>query len=172
MHAAVILLRLIHVLSAIFWVGTLLFTTFFLFPATSAAGPGAGPVMGALRERGLLLVMPVTAALTILSGAALMWIASAGDMAAYTASPTGRAFSISGGLAILGFLIGMVTVRPAGGRLMQLVPEANTISDGVARAAVQAGVKRLQRRVAVMSGIVTTLIILATAGMSVARYMS
>ena len=55
MHAAVIALRLIHILSAIFWVGTLLFTTFYLFPATAKAGPAAGPVMGNLRDRGFLL---------------------------------------------------------------------------------------------------------------------
>jgi uncharacterized membrane protein len=38
MHIAIILLRVIHILSAIFWVGTLLFTTFYLFPTFATAG--------------------------------------------------------------------------------------------------------------------------------------
>ena|ERR1051325_8749649 len=172
MHAAVIALRLVHVLSAIFWAGTLLFTTFYLFPAAAKAGPAAGPVMGALRDRGFLLVVPVTAILTILSGATLLWIDAGSSWDAYMQTPTGRVFSMSGGLAILAFLLGMVMARPAGEKLMRLVPEAHTISDGPARMAVQAQIQQLQRRIALVSLIVAIMVILAGAGMAIARYVS
>ena len=37
--AELIVLRLIHVLGGIFWIGTMLYNTFFLVPVFTAAGP-------------------------------------------------------------------------------------------------------------------------------------
>ena len=75
MTAELIFLRLVHILGATFWLGSGLFTTFFLVPALGQVGPaGAGPVMGALKQRGLFTVLPVMALLTILSGARLLHI--------------------------------------------------------------------------------------------------
>ncbi|HEY6219611.1 MAG TPA: hypothetical protein VIV65_06115 [Gemmatimonadaceae bacterium] len=171
MHAAVITLRIVHVLSAIFWGGTLLFTTFYLFPAAASAGPAAGPVMGALRDRGFITAMPIAAVLTILSGGTLLWIDSAGDMGAYMRSPVGRTFAMAGGLAILAFLIGIVLARPIGMKMMQLVPEAHTISDGPARGAIQAQIKELQKKMAMYTMVVAIMMIIAMIGMATARYM-
>ncbi|MGH8622284.1 MAG: hypothetical protein ACRET3_09115, partial [Burkholderiales bacterium] len=73
-----IALRLVHVVLGMFWAGTLIFVATFLNPAVRAAGPEGAPVMQRLQERGLLSVMPVVAALTILSGLALYWRLSGG----------------------------------------------------------------------------------------------
>src|SRR5215212_6125823 len=107
MHAEVIVLRLVHILSGIMWVGTAAFTTFFLFPAMTSAGPAAGPVMTGLRDRKLLVAIPAFAGLTMLSGLRLLWIVSGGSFAAYAASPVGRGFTFGAVSAILGFVIGM-----------------------------------------------------------------
>ena len=72
MSTELVVLRLVHILGGIFWLGSGLFTTFFLIPALGRAGPAAaGPVMGALQQRRLFTVLPVVALLTILSGVRL-----------------------------------------------------------------------------------------------------
>ena len=53
MIAELLVLRVVRVLGAIFWLGSGLFTTLFLIPAPAQAGPAAAPVMGALQGRRL-----------------------------------------------------------------------------------------------------------------------
>src|SRR5688500_17721761 len=101
--AELIVLRLVHILGAILWLGSGLFTTFFLLPAMTKAGPAvAGPVMAGLQQRRLPTILPIVALLTMLSGIRLMMIVSAGSPQ-WFASPMGRTFSISGALAIVSF---------------------------------------------------------------------
>lgn len=61
MSAELIVLRLVHVLGGIFWVGSGLFMVFFLVPAMGTVGPTAGQVMGGLQQRRLITVVPVIA---------------------------------------------------------------------------------------------------------------
>ena len=97
MTAEILVLRLVHILGGIFWVGSGLFTTFFLVPALASSGPSAGPVMTALQRRHLFTALPVSALLTILSGLRLMWIGSAGFAPAYFASASGGGGAGGGG---------------------------------------------------------------------------
>jgi hypothetical protein len=46
MAAEVLVLRLVHILGGIAWVGFAAFNTYFLIPSLGEAGPAAGPVMG------------------------------------------------------------------------------------------------------------------------------
>jgi hypothetical protein len=153
----IVVLRLVHVLGGIFWVGSVLFNSFFLFPALAQAGPAAGAVMGGLRQRGFLLALPVSALLTILSGARLMWIASAGFAPGYFGSPVGRVYLWSGIAAILAFLIGLFISRPAAARAAQ---------PGL----TQLELAGLRRRVAISGAVVTVLLLVTAAGMAIGRY--
>ncbi|MEO5567106.1 MAG: hypothetical protein ABIR92_01350, partial [Gemmatimonadaceae bacterium] len=113
MTAEVIVLRLVHIVGGMFWVGVTMFMTFFLAPVLASMGPGAGPVMAGLARRRLMTFLPVAALLTILSGARLMMIVSAGFQAAYFQSPVGRTFAWGGTIAIVAFAFGMLVSRPA-----------------------------------------------------------
>ncbi|MDQ7030703.1 MAG: hypothetical protein Q9O62_13450 [Ardenticatenia bacterium] len=62
------LLRLIHVLSAIFWVGSTLFITFFLEPTVQALGAEGGRFMQRLTGGRLSPAMALAGLLTIASG--------------------------------------------------------------------------------------------------------
>ena len=53
MQAEMLILRVVHVLGGIFWVGSALFMAFMLMPALASAGPAAGAVMGAMQRRRL-----------------------------------------------------------------------------------------------------------------------
>ncbi|MGH7636714.1 MAG: hypothetical protein ACREOK_03600 [Gemmatimonadaceae bacterium] len=167
--AELLVLRLIHILGGLFWVGAGLFTTFFLAPALKASGPAvAGPIMANFQKRRMMTVMPIVATLTILSGLRLMWIVSAGDSRWFVRGP-GHAYSVSGALAILAFLIGLFVARPAmakAGRLGQ-----SAASDGASKEMLAGEIAKLQKRAAMSTGIATTFLVLAAAGMAIARYL-
>ncbi len=167
-----ILLRLIHVLAGIFWVGAFLFLTFYLFPTLLSAGPAAaGPVMGGLQRRGLMTALPIIAFLTIASGLALVWVMSGGDVGAYARGPVGRALTTAGGLAIVAFLIGVLVVRPAAMASARLTQELSGLAPGPARDAVQTQLGALQRRMTLANRLVAGLLLVTVAGMAVARYL-
>jgi hypothetical protein len=167
--AELIVLRVVHVLGAIFWLGSGLFTTFFLMPAMSKAGPAvAGPVMAGLVQRRLPRILPIVALLTMLSGIRLMMIVSAGSPQ-WFGSPMGRTFSISGALAIVSFLIGILIGRPAMVRMGKL--SQSPVPDGASKEARAAELSSLQKRAMWSTQTALGLLILAAAGMAVARYM-
>ena len=165
----IIALRLIHVLGGIFWVGSVLFTTFFLLPVLAQAGQAAGPVMAGLRQRRLLTVLPLVALLTIGSGLRLLWLTSAGLTAAYFTTPGGQAYALSGLAAIVALLVGFFVTRPATARLAALTPRP---ADGPADSqGAVVEIASLRRRVGLSSAVVTFLVTAAAAGMAVARYV-
>lgn len=167
--AELIVLRLIHILGGILWLGSGLFTLFFLQPALIKAGPAtAGPIMANLQQRRMFTILPVVALLTILSGIRMMMIVSAGGPQWFQ-SPMGRTFSISGALAILSFLTAILISRPATVRMGKLAQAS--IPDGASKDARDAQIRSLQRRAAWSTQIAIGLLILAAAGMAVARYM-
>lgn len=167
--AELFVLRLVHILAGLFWVGTGLFNTFYLGPALKSAGPVAtGAVMGSMQRRHLFTVLPVAALLTILSGLRLLWIASAGDPHWFQ-HRVGHAYSVSGALAIIGFLIGMFVARPAMVRAGKLGQSA--ASDGASREMLATELGRLQKRAALGNLTAIVLVVLAAAGMAIARYL-
>src|SRR5262245_317989 len=66
-QAMILVLRFLHIVSGIFWVGGSLFAARFLIPSLKAAGPAAGPVLAELGKRRIS---------TSMMGAALVNVAS------------------------------------------------------------------------------------------------
>ncbi len=152
-------LRLVHILSGIFWVGTMMFNTAFLLPAFKDAGPEGAKVGAALAKRRFMVVMPVVALVTILSGLWLFERVSGGFQASFMQSHMAKALSFGAACAIVAFIIGLVVVRPA---MLQAMALAQSNPQ---RAQV------LRVRADVVGRIVTVLIGLAAAAMAVARYV-
>ena len=166
-----LVLRIVHVLGGIFWLGSGLFTSFFLIPALGSLGPkAAGPVMGALQQRRLFTVLPVVAILTIVSGVRLLHIASAGFAPAYFDSRTGQTLLWSGVAAVIAFLLSLVVSRPAAIRLGQLSASLATIPEAE-RAGRSSEIERLRRRSSIASTVAMVLLVAAAVGMAVARYV-
>jgi len=171
MAAEILVLRLVHVVGGIFWVGSGLFTTFFLVPSLAAAGPAAGQLMGGLQRRHLFTVLPLVALLTILSGVRLMMITSAGFSPAYFQSDAGRGFAWGGTFAIAGFVLSLLVVRPAAVRSGALAAQLAQATDDAARADLSGKLARLRRRGAASGLVATSLLLLAAGLMAVARYL-
>ena len=171
MTAEIIVLRFVHVVGGIFWVGAILLNSLFIFPALMEAGPAAmGPVMAGLQRRKLMAILPVVAVLTILAGARLMSIAAAGSDGAYFQSRTGVTLVIGALAGIVSFLIGMFVGRPTGARMGQVGARMARATD-VERPALAAEIAMLQRRSNVASKTVTVLLLVAAGTMAVARYL-
>lgn len=164
-----IVLRLIHVVGGMIWVGGAVLMAFFIGPALQSVGPAAGPIMGALQKRKFMVVLPVIAILTILSGVRLMQITSGGFSAAFFQSPMGKTYAWAGLAAIVAFLMGIVVNRPTMIKLGTL--QQSMASDPVSKDKIAAEIRKLQQRMSLAGSIVTTLLLLAAIGMAVARYM-
>ncbi|MEP6619690.1 MAG: hypothetical protein ABJE47_10250 [bacterium] len=169
MLAEILVLRLIHIVGGIFWVGSSLFTALFLAPALTTSGVNAGQVFGALQQRRLFTALPLVAVCVILSGMRLMWIASAGS-ATFFASTPGHAFGAAGGCAILAFAISLVVGRPTAVRSARLGAAVATATDEE-RPKIMAQLAALRTRGARANALTTALLTLAAVGMSVARYL-
>ena len=68
MNTLIVVLRLVHIVLGALWVGMFAFITFFLTPAVAKAGPEGGKIMAALQRRKIMIVLPLLALLTIVSG--------------------------------------------------------------------------------------------------------
>lgn len=168
MQGELLLLRLVHVLGGVFWVGSGIFTSLFLLPALAPTGPAAGQVLANLTKRRLFVVLPTVAVLTMLSGARLMMIASAGR-SDYFASRSGMTYSIAAAAAVAGFLLSLLVARPGSVRIGTLSQQA--ASDPANRDRLAAEISVIQRRVQTSSVAAMAFLIFAAAGMAVARYL-
>src|SRR5258705_3711854 len=112
MKAELLTLRVIHILGGIFWVGSLMYTTFFLVPAIRSLPAVAGPVMAGLQKRRFFTILPGVALLTIFSGIRLLWIPSARFHDSSLSTSTGPAFNLGGGAASYAFVASALVESP------------------------------------------------------------
>jgi len=169
--ATMILLRVIHILSGVFWAGATFFLVGFLQPVVAASGPEGGRLMQRLTsQKRFQMAMPVAAGLTILSGLALYGRVSAGFQIAWITSGTGLVLALSSVAAILAVVTGGVVQRPMATRLQVLAGEVQG-SGAPPRPAQMGEMRRLQRRISSISLWIVLLLIVAVVGMASARYV-
>lgn len=166
-----LLLRLVHVIGGMLWVGSAVFTTLFLLPAFAASSDGPRHLMAAMQSRRVRLMMPTVATLTILSGLRLLWITSGGFDGAYFSTRSGMTFALSGAAAIIAFLLGMLVGRPAMARAGALERSVASLAND-RRPEVERTIQRLRLRARRMPAIAFPLIVLSAFGMAVARYLA
>jgi len=166
-----ILLRLIHIVFGVFWVGTAIFNAVFLIPAVRALGPAGGRVMQELTRRKLPAYFAVAGVLTVLSGIGLYWRDSAGFANEFMRSGGGMTFGIGGALAILTILLGIFVISPAAKRAGDL--GASIAASGKPPSPEQvAEMQGLQAKLGSMGGLAAGLLTLTAIAMAVARYIS
>jgi hypothetical protein len=171
MDGWLILLRIVHIGSAMTWFGGAILGVFFLGPTARALGSAGQPFMDHLMNRRRMgIFFPIVASLTILSGAALYWRASAGLQAAWITSPTGLALTVGGLAAIAAFVGGAVLIGPS---LAEQTAVQNELArgDGVPTEAQRQRLQRADRRMQLANRIDMPLLLLAGLTMAVARYL-
>jgi len=158
------LLRAIHVVGGVLWVGGVVVVSLFLLPATQAVGPAAQPMMQFIMGRRKLSVyLMIVGILTTLAGVLLMMRNISLTDGAWARSPMGIGMSAGAAAGILALIVGMTVSAPAARRM------TGPPKPGVAPLTDEQRAS-LMRRVALGSR--TTLVLLSIAAllMATARY--
>lgn len=163
-------LRVIHVLTGVFWAGAVFLIVLFLEPALREAGAAGGRVMGGMVRRGYSGFVSIVALVNILTGFWLLWRLSGRFSSGFMGSLSGILLS-SGmltGLLALGAGVHMVR-RPAlrlselGGRL--------AASGAPPTADEQAEMTRLQNKIRTASLIAAVLLLISVITMALGPHV-
>ena len=117
---SLVILRLVHIVTGVIWVGSLFVVVVFVQPSAAALGPAGAPFMSELRRRRFVDVVFIDALFTIAAGSFLYWhdwhtYPSFGD---WIGSNFGAALTVGALLAISAIVIAGLVTRPTiGGSL-------------------------------------------------------
>lgn len=166
-----LVLRILHIGSGVFWVGTAWFFFGWVEPTTKAIGPQAGPFMHhVVRQRRVVPFILGAATINVLAGVALYWRTSGGLNQTWLASSTGVALTIGGIAAIVAWLVGLFRIGPtveeldSAGTAMATAGRPPTSDEAARFHALEARLHRLGQIDVVLLGI-------AVLTMATARYI-
>jgi uncharacterized membrane protein len=169
MNPLLYVLRIVHIVGAIFWAGGVLFATHFVEPALRECGPDGTRVDQALRRRHAAEATLFVGLLTLVSG---LWL----YLRLYGRVHSGMGatgpqvwFGVGGLLAIVAFGIELVVTRPSAARAAALDFQLAQAPGGQ-RDALAADVTRLRRRSRVAGRAVVGLLTITMICMAVGRY--
>ena len=165
-----LLLRLVHILAGIFWVGAIFLIAGFLMPTLRATGREGGRFMQHLmQQRKLPVYLAVAMLLTVLSGFTLYGRLVSATHGAWAGTAPGIAYGVGGLSAIIGALVGLLVSGSAARRMAAVGQRA--AQAGGPSAGEQAEMERLQGRMVVGSRLVAVFLGIAAAAMAVGRYL-
>ena len=164
------LMRVLHIVLGSFWVGTLLFTAFFLFPAMRDAGPDGAKVGAQLMKRNFANIMPAVATIAILAGIWLLYWTSGGFNNEYMKTKPAMAYSVGGLAAIIALVIGLITVRPSMIKAMKL-GQAAASAPPAEQQKMQAEAGALRARAGKANLWIALLLLITVIAMAVGRYV-
>ncbi|HEX4562590.1 MAG TPA: hypothetical protein VH113_12220 [Gemmatimonadales bacterium] len=165
-----VILRFIHIVLGVLWVGSVFAMTIVVAPGMKELGLPLDPLMRTLAHKKFPQMMMAFGGLTVLAGLALMWVLSRGNSAAFFDSPFGHTISLGGLCAILALVLGGSIQRPAmekAGRIQADLKNNPPKGDDPRVAEVA----RLQARVVGVGKIVFALLLVAVTCMAIARYV-
>lgn len=165
-------LRLIHIISGVFWAGAVMVIAWFLLPTAQAIGQPGGAFMQQLMFRQRLRPFLLgSMLLTILSGLTMYaWLAMEAD-GAWARSKMGMVIGVGAIAAIIAGGIGGGVVGRQSRKMMELGGRIQA-SGGPPTDAQKAEMDSYQRKIRSAFHIVAVLVVIATISMASARYLS
>lgn len=163
----ILVLRVVHILSGVFWAGATIFVVFFLEPLLRTAGTEGAHVMQRIAASRYPMVMTIAGILTIVTGLWMFQILM-GQAPTFMGSGVGRTLSVGAVFALAGFTIGIAVTRPAAVRLGVLGREVAT-SGGPPTESQAVQLQKLRARLVTSSRWNAFLLTLAVACMAAAR---
>jgi len=120
-NGILIVLRTIHIVAGVLWVGSAIFYLLFVEPIVKGLGP-AGPkfMQDLIDRRRYPLFMNTVSALTILAGLFLYWMASGGLQMAWVLTGPGIGFTFGSLVALVVYAIGFFMLKPRAERMGKL----------------------------------------------------
>ena len=164
-----LVLRVLHVVSGVFWAGTSFFIVLVLQPVVDRSGPeGERFLQRLFIEGNLSRTLAIAGGSTILLGLGLFAIVSSGFHADWILSRHGLAIALGAAAAIAAGFVGGTSGRTG----QQMVALGNAIAAGGAPPSAEqlAELERLRARLHGSARITAVLLLVAVLGMSAARY--
>ena len=166
-----LLMRLLHVVLGVFWVGTIVFAATLMLPSIRDAGPDGGKVMFALLRRGYLTILPIVALITIVSGFWLYMALMKNAGPAWAGSMAARVYGVGAVAALVAFGLGIFIMRPNGLKVRAIMEALPTTPEGPARAALMDKLVLPRQKTAAIAPWIAGLLTIAAITMAVARYL-
>ena len=164
-----LLFRLVHIVSAILWVGGALLVFLYLEPAANKLGPAAAAFMNELiANRKLPIYFALTSTLAVIAGAVL-YVRGAGGLALWGGT-TGTVLTVGAVTAIIAWIGGNAFIPRGFIQLGQLGAEA-AAAGGPPSADLQARIHAVQERLRMIGIIDTVLLLIAVVAMESAKYL-
>jgi hypothetical protein len=166
-----VILRFIHIVGGVFWVGAVFLQVGFIFPTMRATGATGVRFMQELMQRRRLSVYMNTAAgLTMLSGIIMYARMAAMTDGAWAETRAGMTFGLGGLATIIAGVIGGAVLGRGGNRLAK-IGAAVQASGGAPSAEQTVEIGAIQARMWTALRIVAVLLLIAVTAMAVARYV-
>jgi hypothetical protein len=169
--ALMILLRLIHILGGVFWVGTVFVITWFLLPSNKTTGQAGLVVMQeVMMRRKLSVYLMVAMGLTILSGLAMYARMAMITHGVWASTTNAKVLGFGALCGIVGGAIGG-SISKATGMKMAAIGKAIQDSGQPPTEAQRSEITALQEKMQKVMSFVAILLVLAVAAMASARYL-
>jgi uncharacterized membrane protein len=166
----IILLRIIHIIAGVCWVGGAVVHTFFIEPSVKATAPESRKFMQYLMSRQQYgAFMGITSLLTVLAGGLLYWRSSGGFAWAWITSGPGIMFSIGAVIGIAVYLWGTLLIAPRAARLGALGAQIGA-AGGPPTPEQAAELHKLDRQMSFIGRVDFVLLAIALFTMATARY--
>jgi uncharacterized membrane protein len=166
-----LVLRIVHVLLAALWLGSVALVVLFVLPASKETGAAAAPMMGAIARRGLNRYMGALGGVTVLTGIYLYWRFTGGFSPELSASRGAMVFGTGGIAGILAVIIGGAVAGRNAGRMEALGAKAGALPEGAERAALMTQSAAARDRALTGARIVLVLQMIALACMAIGHYV-
>ncbi len=165
MSTSYLVIRELHVISAAIWLGAAFFAGWFLMPAVRDTGPDGGKVMAAIQKRGWVAFVPFISITTVLSGFWLYrpYMGASGHAA--------MIYGYGGVVGLLAFAFAAGIVSRSVLKANALMARAGAMPEGPDRTATLNSAGQLRQRALTFARIVSLLLMLAAAMMTVANYI-
>ena len=163
-------LRILHIVTGVFWTGTVFFIVSFLLPAMGKIGPAAGPLGAEFQARKVFVKLPIIGLIAIVTG---FWMYALRMQGSGGWAATREAMTLGGGgvSALLALIVGATMARPNQDKVMTIGKEAGGMAAGPEKDAklALAGVHRAKATMA--TRVVATLLGITVIAMASARYL-
>jgi hypothetical protein len=167
-----IVLRLIHIIGGVFWVGTVLVLAWFVGPAQRAMG-GATSVTFLeqlmIRQK-LRIYLSLAMVLTVLSGLTMYARYVMTTHGQWASTTPAKVLGLGGLLGIIGGAVGASSGARRGGKIVA-IGEAMRSAGGTLTPQQESELGELQNKTANELRIVAALLVIAVAAMASARYL-
>ncbi|HJW29537.1 MAG TPA: hypothetical protein VJ508_09850, partial [Saprospiraceae bacterium] len=166
------ILRLIHILSAVFWGGGLLTLSMFILPSVNSSMPEAGKFMQRfLGAYHFPIYMTIAGSLTVLSGVLMYADLSRMFSMVWISSAHGLCLTVGGTAGIIAFLLGLLVNKPRADRMGRIGKEIMQAGGKPTEAQV-AEMTALRMAITSMTKNIAILILIAIIAMASAKYVN